>query len=161
MLMLHARWGRIEHSRPVRDQRNGHCYLFGAACGALSKAVSLVSDRTDVAALNAHLTAISAAVDDGACAVVVFDGAGWHRSKGLAVPDNIVLLPLPSWSPELNPMETITQFLRGNRWSNRVFDSVATVKAACRDAWKWRRSAPDRIALPVQCDWGRIPNALA
>ena len=63
--------------------------------------------------MNARLAAIGAAVADGACAVVVLDGAGWHRSKGLVVPDNIVLLPLPPYSPESKPMETVIQFLRG------------------------------------------------
>ena len=160
--MLSRVWAR-RGSRPrvVRDHRYGYCYLFGAACGALGKAVGLVSERANTAAMNAHLAAISEAVGVGACAVVVLDGAGWHRSKGLAVPDNIVLLPLPPWSPELNPMETVIQFLRGNRWSNRVFDSVAAVKAACRDAWEWLRSSPDRIASLMRRDWACIPNVPA
>ena len=48
----------------------------------------------------------------------------------------VVLLPLPPCSPESNPMETAGQFLRGNRRSNRVFDSVAAARAARRDAWE-------------------------
>ena len=139
--------------RVVRDHRYGYCYPFGAACGARGKAVGLVFERADTAAMNAHSAAIGAAVADGACAAVVLDGAGWHRSKGLVVPDNIVLLPLPPYSPELNPMETVIQFLRGNRWSNRVFDSVGAVKAACREAWEWLRSSPERIASLMRREW--------
>jgi transposase len=30
------------------------------------------------------------------------------------VPENIVLLPLPPYSPELNPVENIWEFLRAN-----------------------------------------------
>lgn len=152
---------RGSRPRVVRDHRHGYCYLFGAACGARGKAVGLVFERADTAAMNAHLAAIGAAVADGACGVVVLDGAGWHRSKGLVVPDNIVLLPLPPYSPELNPMETVIQFLRGNRWSNRVFDSVGAVKAACREAWEWLRSSPERIASLMRREWACLPKVPA
>jgi transposase len=38
--------------------------------------------------------------------VLIVDGAGWHQQGGdLRAPDNITLLPLPSYAPELNPME--------------------------------------------------------
>ena len=106
--------------------------------------------------MNAHLAAIGAAVGAGACAVVVLDGACWHRSKGLAVPDNIVLLPLPPYSPKLNPMETVIQLLRGNRWSNRVFDIAAAVKAACHDAWDRPDNGVPVAALSVRLQpWRR------
>jgi hypothetical protein len=38
----------------------------------------------------------------GAIALLILDGAGWHGSPRLHLPDNIVLLPLPPYSPELN-----------------------------------------------------------
>ena len=60
-------------------------------------------------AMTAHLTEISAAVAPGAHAVLVLDGAGWHSSAALVVPDNITLLPLPPHSPELNPVENVWQ----------------------------------------------------
>ena len=39
--------------------------------------------------------------------VMVLDGAGWHKSKALKIPQNMKLLPLPPYSPELNPVENI------------------------------------------------------
>jgi transposase len=54
-------------------------------------------------------------------AVLVCDGAGWHQSGDrLEVPDNITLLPLPPYSPELNPMENGWDYLRGNKLSHKV-----------------------------------------
>jgi len=35
----------------------------------------------------------------------VLDGAGWHVSNELVVPANLTLIPLPPYSPELNPIE--------------------------------------------------------
>jgi transposase len=58
--------------------------------------------------MNLHLNEISTQVTPGAHAVVTLDGAGWHQQGGkLTVPDNISLLPLPAYSPELNPQEKV------------------------------------------------------
>ena len=51
------------------------------------------------------------------------------------VPDNITLLPLPPYAPELNPIENIWDYLRGNKLSKRVWDSYDAIVAACKDAW--------------------------
>jgi DDE superfamily endonuclease len=62
--------------------------------------------------MNLHLAEISTQVTPGAHAVVTLDGAGWHQQGDkLKLPDNISLLPLPPYSPELNPQENIWQFL--------------------------------------------------
>ena len=52
-----------------------------------------------------HLAEISRHVAQGAHAVLVLDGAGWHGAADFTVPDNLTLLPLPPYSPELNPVE--------------------------------------------------------
>ena len=57
--------------------------------------------------MNAHLAEIARTVAPGAHAVLVIDGAGWHSAKALTVPDNISLLRLPPYSPELNPVENV------------------------------------------------------
>ena len=64
----------------------------------------------DTAAMQEHLTEISATVDPGAHAVLILDQAGWHTTAKLIVPENITLLPLPPRSPELNPVENIWQY---------------------------------------------------
>ena len=63
-------------------------------------------------AMNLHLQEISRHVASGAHAVLVLDGAGWHGAAALAVPENITLLPLPPYSPELNPVENVWEYLR-------------------------------------------------
>ena len=61
----------------------------------------------NTAAMTAHLAEIARTVAEGAHAVLVLDGAGWHGSAALTVPDNISLLHLPPYAPELNPVENI------------------------------------------------------
>ena len=51
-------------------------------------------------------------------------GTAHHGSKS---PDNIALLPLPPYSPQLNPMENVWEFLRGNWLSHRVWDTYEAI----------------------------------
>ena len=56
--------------------------------------------------------------------VIIMDQAGWHKSKELIVPDNIEIIHLPPYSPELNPIERLWKFLKVHYIHNRVFDSL-------------------------------------
>jgi transposase len=78
-------------------------------------------------AMGAHLAEISKSVGPGARAVLVLDGAGWHGSPRLRVPDNIGLLPLPRYAPELNPVEDVWEYLRQNWLSHRVWESYGVI----------------------------------
>ncbi len=82
-----------------------------------------------------HLQEIAGAVTPGAHAVLLLDQAGWHLSAKLKVPDNITLVSLPSKSPELNPVESIWQYMRDNWLSNRVFTSYDDILDHCCEAW--------------------------
>ena|SRR4030042_1255174 len=63
--------------------------------------------------------------------VMVMDGAPWHKGKNLKIPKNTVLIHLPPYSPELNPVEQIWNKLRRDYFANRVFSSLdaATLQA--------------------------------
>ena len=81
--------------------------------------------------------------------IMILDGAGWHRSTELKIPDNIRLVNLPPYSPELNPAEHIWDDLREKYFHDRVFDSIDSLEnhleAALRNmdrlhsivAWPW------------------------
>jgi hypothetical protein len=42
--------------------------------------------------------------------VLVLDGAGWHTSPQVRVPEHVHLLFLPAYAPELQPCEHLWQF---------------------------------------------------
>ena len=97
-------------------------------------------------AMNLHWAEISRAVALGAHAVVVLDGAGWHQTGGrLRLPDNISLLHLPPYAPELNPVENVWQYLRQNYLSNRVFANYEVIIEACCTAWNNLMDMPERL----------------
>jgi transposase len=103
-----------------------------------------------------HLAEISRRVTDGAHAVILLDRAGWHQSRKLRLPENTSLLPLPPYSPELNPPENVWQYLRQNEWSNRVYESYKDILRACRDGWNNLMAQPDRLASIIRREWAEV-----
>ena len=61
--------------------------------------------------------------------IIVLDGAPSHRSEQIARPENISLLMLPPYSPELDPAERWFQEFR-RKLSNRTFETVAVLQEA-------------------------------
>lgn len=55
------------------------------------------------------------------------DGAAWHKSKTLEVPENIVLFHIPPYTPEMNPIEQIWKEIRKRGFRNEIFDSLEKV----------------------------------
>lgn len=96
------------------------------------------------------------AVSPGAHAVLVLDGAGWHRSQKLAPPENITLATLPPYSPELNPVENIWEYLRKNKLSNRLYQTYEDIVDACCEAWNSLMAMPERIASVASRDWAKV-----
>jgi len=93
--------------RALRDHRRNSAYLFGAVCPERGIGAAVVLPHANVEAMNIHLAEISRHVTHGAHAVLVLDQAGWHTSHKLRVPDNISLLSMPPYAPELNPVEQV------------------------------------------------------
>lgn len=110
----------------------------------------------DKQAMTLHLAEISRTVAPGAHAVVIMDGAGWHKPGGrLVVPENVSVLTLPAYAPELNPQENIWQFLRQNYLANRVFETYDAIVQACCDAWNALMAQPERITTIATRQWSK------
>ena len=60
--------------------------------------------------------------------VMVMDQAGWHVAGELRVPENMRIVLLPAYSPELNPAEHIWDALREDCFANTVFGSLDSVE---------------------------------
>ncbi len=141
--------------RALRDHRRNSAYLFGAVCPERSVGAAVVLPHVNVEAMTLHLAEISRSVTEGAHAVLVLDQAGWHTSPKLRVPENISLLPLPPYAPELNPVEQVWAYLRANFLSHRVWNSYNAIVNACCDAWNKLMSTPERLASITHRTWAR------
>jgi hypothetical protein len=130
--------------------------LFGAVCPARELGAGLVMPYANTGTMNKHLEEIAKTVSPGAHAVLVLDRAGWHGSQGLIVPRNITLLPLPPYSPELNPAENVWEYLRKNKLSNRLYQSYEDIVEACCEAWNDLMAMPEQIASIATRSWAKV-----
>jgi len=90
--------------------------------------------------------------------IMVLDGAGWHRNESLTIPDNIHLLRIPPYSPELNPVEHLWDDLREKAFHNVVFNSIDALEDHLEEALRNMENDQDRIRSIVAWPW--IINAL-
>jgi hypothetical protein len=150
-------WAEVG-SRPlmVRDNRHGNAYIFGAICPARGTGAAMITPACNTEGMNLHLAEISTQVSQGALAVLLCDGAGWHKSKELVVPDNIVLISIPPYTPELNPMENIWEYLRSNKLCARVWKDYNAIVIACKNAWNWLIAQPERIRSIGSRSWATV-----
>ena len=82
-------------------------YLFAAVNPVTGQSAALLSPTVNTDYMNAHLRIVSEQAGPGVQVLLVLDQAGWHVAKALEIPENITLLHLPPYSPELNPVERV------------------------------------------------------
>ena len=142
--------------RAVRDHRYTWAWLFGAVCPERGVGAAVVLPEVNVEAMSIHLAELSRRVSEGAHAVLVLDGAGWHTSPRLRMPGNVSLLPLPRYAPELNSVENVWQFLRQNLLSHRLWNSYEAIVDACCHAWNTLMNRPDRVTSITRRHWAQV-----
>lgn len=89
--------------------------------------------------------------------VMVLDGASSHKSKELKVPENMELVLLPPYSPELNPAEQIWNRLRKGYFANKVFDSLDAATSQAERGLS--NMAADCSAVKSLTNWPWINSA--
>ena len=65
---------------------------------------------------------------------MVLDDAPNHRGSDLALPDNISLMFLPPYSPELNPKENLWDEIREKIFKNYALKSFDAARAKLKQA---------------------------
>lgn len=58
--------------------------------------------------------------------IMIMDGAGWHKDKEYLLQDtkNIQIILQPSYSPELNPVERMWQYIKSYTIKNKVYETL-------------------------------------
>jgi hypothetical protein len=168
MFQDEARFGRIAESkrcwcpkpfRPVCPTMvcQEYTYAYGAVSIASGQWDSLILPNTNTRCMQIFLDEIASRYPDERI-VMVLDGAGWHRGCALAVPENMRLLPLPPYSPELNPVENIWEELREKFFNNKVFASLGALEDQLLSGLKHLEDHP-KITGPISA-WTWIINAI-
>ena len=85
--------------------------------------------------------------------VMVLDGASSHKAKELVIPDNIRLLALPPYAPELNPQEHVWDEVREKEFPNRVFNHLDAVIRQLEQGLPRLAAAPERLRSLTAWPW--------
>lgn len=99
------------------------------------------------------LEEISFHIPTGRHGVIVLDQAAWHASSKLKLPQNISLLPLPPYSPELNPQEGVWRVIKDKSLSNRVFETSEDITDAICQVWNEFIASPKNITSLCSRSW--------
>ena len=92
----------------------------------------------------------------GSHAALILDGAGYHIAAALTIPENVTLVRLPPYAPELNPIENVWEYLRGNKLAITVFDDYDDIVDKTCDAWNFFEQDPNRIASITTRTWATV-----
>lgn len=139
-----ARFGRINRPRPcwapigtrpevAAQLIREYIYLYGAVSPKDGCCMYLIMPTSNTTCFQAFLDVLARkfARQD---ILLVLDGAPNHRCGDLAVPDNITLLYLPPYSPELNPKENLWDEIREKIFKNYALKSIDAVRAKLKEA---------------------------
>jgi len=100
-----------------------YTYVFSAVCPETGELCSIIMPYADSQSMNIFLNTLSEQQQDERI-ILCMDRAGWHTTKQLITPKNIILWFLPPYSPELNPVELIWRELRAKYFNNKTFNSL-------------------------------------
>ena len=97
----------------------------------------------------AHLSA----QDPQAEHVVIWDQAGFHpRAGAVGLPSNIHLLPLPPYSPELNPVEIIGDLIK-DRIANTLWKTFEALEESISEELRPLCQSAERVRSLVSHPW--------
>lgn len=107
-------------------------YAYTAVCPALGKSTSLILPYANTSMMNIFLKQVYIDFIDYEIIMQV-DGAGWHKSKNLEIPDNIHFVVQPPYSPETNAVEHIWDDIKEKELHNECFDKIENaIDAVCK-----------------------------
>jgi len=99
--------------------------------------------------MKAHLCLISNTTPKGKHAVVIMDRASWYQSYLAQEFTNRTIVHLPPYSPELNSIEQVWQWMPNNEIANKCFDDYNDIVNKYCDAWN--RFSEDKNKVISQC----------
>jgi len=129
-----------------------YTYVFAAVAPHDGTLDSLILPTVDAQSMSIFLAEVSRRHPDELI-LMALDGAGWHRANDLEVPDNILLIPLPPYSPELNPVEHLWDEIREKWFGNYVFGSLNAVEDRLMQALRTLEQDKQRVKAMTAFPW--------
>jgi hypothetical protein len=129
MVRIRRCWAK-QPDRPIvcNGYEREFLYVYGAVSPLQGELDWMIAPQMNTQRMSQCLAQISA-THQHEFIVMVVDGASSHVAKDLVVPENIRLIRLPPYAPELNPQEHIWDELREKEFPNCVYADIRSVGA--------------------------------
>ncbi|WP_394349855.1 transposase [Candidatus Enterovibrio escicola] len=123
-------------------------------CGAIRPASFL--SINDLCTLNRHNQHGCISTPVGKHSVIIMDQASWHQTHLANHFKNITIIHIPPYSPELNPIEQVWQWLRQYKLANRFFENYNDIVNSVCEAWNSFYEDKRRVQSLCFRDWTRL-----
>jgi len=137
----------------LADKRFTFACIFAAIEPGTDNAFALTLPYVNTEAMQLFLDGFAETIDEDEHVAMVLDQAGWHGAKALAVPGNITLVPLPPYSPQLNPIERVWLHLKERFRSHRLHADYDAIADAASKAWNRLLAETGRITSLCSYPW--------
>ncbi len=133
--------------RPIAPSRARYewSYVFATVHPETGTTHTLILPLANTGTMQLYLDDFAASLPIDVVALLVLDGASWHRSPKLTVPDNLRLVFLPPYTPELNPAEHLWPPLR-EVTANQTFEDIDNLESRLAEHCVWLTQHPDTVS---------------
>ncbi len=148
----------LKGQRPVAHHypRYKWLYTYGFVNPKTGENALFILPRVNLTAMQIALKAFAEQVNphQKKLIILLLDQAGWHRSKKLALPKNLIMYPLPAYTPSLNPTECIWPLLR-EPLANKAFDNLDELETVLSQRCVWLMNNPGIVRGATGFKWLR------
>jgi transposase len=127
--------------------------VFGAVRPGTDQAFGLIMPEVSTAAMQIYFDEFAKTIPPDEHVAMFMDQAGWHGAKALVVPANMTLVPLPSYAPQLNPVERLWLHMKARYLSHRLHADYEAIRDAACEAWNKLLAETGRITSLCSYPW--------
>lgn len=130
-------WMQTNTRRLLKMNRSGQkdC-IIGGVSPQTGDTVFIQTDRTDSQTVSMFIQELSENYSEYEN-ILILDNASFHVSQDstdFPIPKNIKLLYLPTYSPDLNPIERLWKYFKDEFINNRFFENIYHLRNTVNDA---------------------------
>lgn len=144
--------------RPVAVQHRGFkwAYVYVFVEPATGRSDFLILPTVSIEAMQVALEVFNRAMNPTTKDIIVLllDGAGWHTSPRLTVPNNMLLVTFPPYTPELSPAEPLVGRVK-RPVANRTFKTLPEVEQVLSRECQRLMASPKEVRSLTLFPWIR------
>ena len=129
-----------------------YIYAYSAISPKDGEIDSLIAPYADSKVMELFLAQVAVRFENEFI-IMFMDKAAWHTTAKLQIPENMAVLFLPPYSPQLNPVEHLWKEVRSAFFANRVFESIDAVEGQLFDALAYMNANPGLVRSFAGFSW--------